>query len=264
MSWFPCPAPCASERREKPRLRMSDTRPGRERFMDTNDSRQRCLPCPYKCIKTPAKLQKLRPRPGLSGPPARRHRLAAQRPHRRAPQKTVQALDQVGGHKVELLGPDGRRAGHDEHPLALARGLRLGGDDGPHGLLPDPLYLGQRSLWREPVGERRDRLPDRPWLVTPHAASAGVRSCATAPGATRRRTTPAAPAPGTCARSVVVITLCPAAPIRSTRRSRRSASSSLMTSSRSRTGGAPRSSSSAARSASRSASSASRCSPCEP
>ena len=164
--------------------------------MDTNDSRQGCLPCPYDCIKTPAKPQKSSRRSSSSGPPARRDRLAAQRPHRPAAQETVQPLDQVGCHEVELLGPDGRRAGHDEDPLALARGLRLGGDDGPHGDLPDPLHLGQRGLRREPVGERRDRLADRSWLVAPHAASAGVRSSATAPGATRRRTTPAAPAPG--------------------------------------------------------------------
>src|SRR5215211_3483349 len=33
MSCFPCPAPCASERREKPRLRATDTRPGHERLL---------------------------------------------------------------------------------------------------------------------------------------------------------------------------------------------------------------------------------------
>src|SRR6185312_14151787 len=119
MSWFPCPAPCASERREKPRFRMSDTRPGRERFMDTNDSRQRCLPCPYECIKTPAKLQKLWRASGSARPPASGDGLAAHRPHRRVAQETVQPLDQVGGHEVELLGPDGRRAGHDEYSLAF-------------------------------------------------------------------------------------------------------------------------------------------------
>ncbi len=201
---------------------------------------------------------------GSSRPPARGDRLAAQRPHRRAAERRVQPLDQVGCHEVELLGPDGRRAGHDEDPVALAGGLRLGGDDGrprrpPRPAAPRPAGSAARA------GRRAPRSPGRPG-VAGGASCRERRRPVLRDGA--RRHPQAHDAGRVGARDVREVRrrdhACPAAPRRSTRRSRRSASSSLMTSSRSSSGGAPRSSSSAARSASSSASSASRCSPCEP
>src|SRR5215218_1477045 len=243
---------------------LADTRPGHEPIMCTKDSRQGPHPDRARPRESPAKRGFRARGEGSLEPPPRGDRLAAQRAHLRRPQKFVEPGYQIGSHQVELLRPDGRRAGHDEDAVALAGGLGLGGDEVPDRRGPDALDVRQDGLRGEALGERGDRGAGRARGVAPHAASAGVGSAVTAPTATARRTTPAAPAPGTCARSVVVMTLWPAPASRSTSRPRRSASSSLMTSSSRTSGGAPRSASSAARSASRSARSVSRCSPCDP
>src|SRR3954454_17740193 len=207
MSWSPCPAPCASERREKPRLRANRHPAGAPAIYGDNCSRQGCFSSPLDCYKSAANQRIFCARERSRGPPARSDRPAAQRAHPIGVQKRVQPPHQLGSHEVELLRPDGRRAGDRKPALALPRGLRLRRHELAHRVRPDALAVAQERERREALAERRDGATGRPGLPAPHAARAGAASIATLPGATRSRTTPAAAAPGTCARSVVVMTL---------------------------------------------------------
>src|SRR4051812_49858306 len=173
--------------------------------MTPNDSRQRCLPDPCGRQEIAANRRYSRAPTASLPPPARGDRLAAQRTHRRALEQAVEPAHQIGSHEVELLRPDGRCARHDEDAVALAGGLGLRRDDLADGLLPHALDGGEQGLRREALGERRDGQPGRTRLAAPHAASAGGRSSATAPGETRSRTTPPPTAPRTGPRSVVLI-----------------------------------------------------------
>src|SRR5271165_4132080 len=173
----------------------------------------------------------------------------------------VEAWDQLACHEVELLRPHGRLAGDRQHPSALAGGAGGGGDGRARGGLPRLLDAGEGRRRGEARGELLEGGGERAGGGAAHAAIASWRI---APGEMRRRVTAASQAPGTWERSVVAITLCP--PLASSRvsSSRRSPSSSLMTSSRSISGVWVRSRASTWRSPSSRASRASRCSPCEP
>ena len=223
--------------------------------------------CPYDCIKSPAKRRNRRAVPAHPDHP--RAETAWQRSDRTdsPPQETVQPLDQIGRHEVELLGPDGRRAGHRRGPpRARPSGSAWAATTvarrrPPRRAAPRPAAVCGASR----SASADDRLADRPRLRGASCRERRRRSSATAPAPTAQ----AHDAGRAGARDVREVRRRDHALARGRRcarraRSRRSASSSLMTSSSSSSGGAPRSSASASRSASSSASSASRCSPCEP
>src|ERR1035441_7720713 len=173
----------------------------------------------------------------------------------------VDAGDELPGHQVELLGPHGRLACHREHAVALGRGPGGGGYGGAGHAPPDLLDTSEGGRRRDRRGQVPERRRER---SRGGSAQAAIASWRIVPGEMRRRVTWASPAVGTWPRSVVAITLCPAAESSPTSNSRRSPSSSLITSSRSISGVRPRSRASTERSARSSARSASRCSPCEP
>src|SRR5579859_5204975 len=177
-------------------------------------------------------------------------------------QKRVEALDDHRPHQLEFLGPNGRRACHREHAGAFRGWRGIGGYRLPHGLPPTSLYGGQHRVGRELISHAVKRQAERPRTPAPrrHAGA----SASTTPSATARRTTSPSCAPDTCSRSVVVMSACPPSLNSSTNASRRTWSSSLMTSSSSITGGASLCLAIASRSARRMASRASLCWPCEP
>src|SRR5580692_2084669 len=161
-------------------------------------------------------------------------------------ESAVQARDQLTRHQVELLGPHGGGTGDGEDPRALGGWGRRGRYRWTRGVLPNLLHPRERARRREGAGEPVERAGESSRGGSAHAASA---SCKIAPGDIRRRATEASVAPGTWPRSVVAMMLCPPERNSLARSSRRSLSSSLMTSSSSISGVRWRSLASTARSA---------------
>src|SRR6202043_3164760 len=93
---------------------------------------------------------------------------------------------------------------------AIALGARAGGggDRGADRALPDRLYVRERGGGSEGGGEAFDGERQWPRCAPAHRATSRA-SAKIAPSPTRSRVTDASPAPGTCARSVVAITLWP-------------------------------------------------------
>ena len=123
--------------------------------------------------------------------------------HRRASERLVESLDDPLGQQVELLRPDRRGARHGHH--AVAFGDRLGTAPRRPRRRPRATRAGpRRAASRAPArrSAASSAVASGRGAAAPHAAS-----CSTAPSAIASRVTPASSAPGTCARSVVVITL---------------------------------------------------------
>ena len=130
---------------------------------------------------------------------------------RRPPEVLVEPLDDPLGEQVELLRPDRRRARHGDHAVALGDRRRTARRT-PRRRPPATRAGPPRAASRARAGRRRSRssaTPSGRGRAAPHAAS-----WSTAPSAIASRVTPASSAPGTCARSVVVITLWPPAAAR--------------------------------------------------
>ena len=158
-----------------------------------------------------------------SGSAARaRQRVRRRRRTAGRPSASLSALDDALRDQVELLRPDRRRARDGDHAVALRERL------GVRARTRSPARRGH-ARWTSAssvagasrVGQRVEREADRARAAAPHAGdrpALGVvlarRRLQHAPSAIATRSTPASSAPGTCARSVVVITLWP--PARST------------------------------------------------
>ena len=120
----------------------------------------------------------------------------------------VQFVDQQGRHQVELLCPHRRRAGDRDDaararsPASASRAIAAPATSGH-----DALHLGEQRRRRERRLQRRERVRQRARRAAAHAASVPVsdRAVGDATAASRRRSS----APGTCSRSVVVMTLWP-------------------------------------------------------
>ena len=249
---------------QRPGCRAWGGAPGRRRLYVHKDSTRGCPNRPRSTARKSCKIQRKRVRGLRSRAVRSAARLVTQRSRLdlAGRDRGVQLLDQQGRHQVELLRPHRRRAGDRHDPAALG----------------SPASPRARSPRRRPRATRAARRrAASPARATPAAARARSRAGAGArrlmpppPREDRRRRRPTAasrPAcspPGTCSRSVVVMTLWPRPRSSPTSRARRSRSSSLITSSSSITGVASRVAAIASRSASSSASRPSRCWPCEP
>ena len=190
-------------------------------------------------------------------------------------------FERLGGEQIELLGPRRGPAGDRDHAVALGDRGGLRGDLLADRVGPDGLDGGERRRRRDRLDGGADRLGDgagarrEPIIRTfafRFAPCSGRLGRGTAPPAERRAAPPltaidAMSTPGACgtwALSVAVSSACPAPASDPTSSSRRSGSSSLITSSSSMIGALRPASISAARSANSSARSAARCWPCEP
>ena len=221
---------------KNPRLRASRHPAGARATGSQNNSTSGAFPPPPTAPKVAANSQQNWPR-GHGHPLARRAASSAASAPREAPERGVQARHQIRPHQVELLGPDGGRAGHREHPVALRGRRRLRGDDVADDVRPHALHAGQRRRRREPVGSAAIAADGGPRFASPHAATARDRDSTIPPSPTRSAATPGASAPGTWA-ELGRREHAPAAARRRVPPAARGgrASSSLMTSSRSSSG----------------------------
>ncbi len=161
---------------------------------------------------------------------------------RRVAERGVQLVDELGAHQLELLGPDGRPARHRDHSRRARR--RAAPPRSRARRRPPPSSPGRARAWSagsSPEVTRRERERERPRRPPPAHAASAAPALRDRPVEHRGDTfTSEADAPGTWSTSVVVISAWPPARTRSASRSRRVASSSDITSSRSISGGRPR------------------------
>ena len=137
---------------------LTDTRPGHQRFMESNCSRQGCLPYPVelqqKCCKTAeicaaSGRQPDHPRGDTARQRSARTRLAA-----RGARSTER---QIGAMRSSSWAQTADEQVTTRTPSRSPVGSACAATSSPTACGPDPLDVGQERQRREPVGERRRR-----------------------------------------------------------------------------------------------------------